>query len=130
MTEEEYLNQEMYFSESQQEFVTIESMTPPYARNAFNKLLREFGEGFTGSNLYHSFHRYLRPQQSEMRRRLRKDGMVSYWWLSKIERARVRNMMYRAARRENLNIVTRSKNEFLTAEVVTPFNVTVRGRSL
>lgn len=130
VTDEEYLNQTQYFSESQQAFVDIETMPPPYALNAMRKLQQEFGSRFRDSPLWNAFFIYLRPGNQEILMRLKQRGVVSFYAVSPAERSRVRRVMYRAGARLGVKVKTRTKNSMVTGEVVSSFTVRVRGEEV
>lgn len=132
LTEEEYLNQHLYYSESQHGFVQVSSMAPPYAMNAFQKLRREFGEVFDTSTLWLEFMRYLRPDPDEVLQRLKREGHVTVWTTSDYQlRARARRVMYRVGKKLGVRVSTRYKNGFVTGEVVKgPLTIRVKGEEV
>lgn len=75
MKVQEYFSQgERYFSESQGQFQDIDSMPPPYALNAWRKLLNEYGEEFQSSALSHSLLTRILPQGEAIKKALSKFG--------------------------------------------------------
>lgn len=133
MTEEEYLNQTQYFSESAQEFLDIDSMVFTHAVYSFKKLMREFnyGEPFVASKLYFAFLRVLQPQPEAMKKALKEKGIVSYYAPDYYKKALARGRMYRAGARLGVKVTTRSRAQIVTGEVVTgPSTIRVRGREI
>lgn len=65
---------EYYFSESQRQLIRLDEMVPQYALHAFNKLLREYGDGFRYSPLYDTFLDKLSPSAASLRDVLRQHG--------------------------------------------------------
>lgn len=131
MTEEEYLNQEQYFSESFQAFIDIDSMVPQHAAYAFQKLYREMQGSFPGTPLWHAFYMYLRPGKSEIARRLKAKGTASIMLFGNQERPAARGRFYRAGASLGVKVRTHVKAGVMTGEVVTPPTIVrVRGEEV
>lgn len=80
MTLEEYFNQGLfYFSESQQEAYEIARMPYPYVVNAARKLVKDYGEEFTGTTLYHALTRKACPGTHQTISLLNSGIKVGYW---------------------------------------------------
>lgn len=106
MTEDEYLNQDVfYFSESQSQLVRIDSMPPPYALNAMRKLHEYFGDKFLGTPLHAAFMAKIIPRSDAIRRSLLEYGKAVVWvgsggLLQSAARSRLRRAGAKKIRRE------------------------------
>jgi hypothetical protein len=130
-TEEQYLGQHKYYSESQHQFVDVSSMAPPYARNAMQKLHREFGDAFHSTALWLEFMRYLKPDRDEVLQRLKRTGTCTIWATDYNAKSRARRVMYRAGKKLGVKVTTQHKNGFITGTTVTPpLAVRVRGQEI
>ena len=129
-----YFNQdEMYFSESQGQLIRIDSMVHSYALNCFKKLLREFGDEFTGTHLFNRFYRIACPRHFE--NILAQHGVASYWLGAPKARTlnQVRSSAYRAGKKLGMKVKTRTgkDRDVLIIEVVQPeTRISVRGKAL
>lgn len=124
MTLRQYLNQELYFSESTQEMLDIDKMAFPHAYYAWRKLVQQVGADIVGTRLNHAFIKRLFPSQEKIADDLRKYGRASYPFVgSTVSSARSR--LYRAAKKANLRVTTHREKGWVTAEVHVP-KVTVR----
>lgn len=80
MTLEEYFNQtDFYFSESTHGQVPIEEMATPYAKNAWSKLIRTFGDAFLGTPLHNALFARIEPDSANLHESLNRYGQASVW---------------------------------------------------
>lgn len=80
MTLQEYFEQgKFYFSESQQEAYEIHRMPYPYVVNAVRKLVKDYGEEFTGTTLYQALIRKACPGFNQIVNLLSSGIKVGYW---------------------------------------------------
>lgn len=130
MTEQEYLDQEQYFSESEGRLVDIATL--PYKRAAYSyrKCLLAFKD-FPGSKLEQAFLAYLEPTPAAMRTLLLNYGAVNH--LYRTSTTDVRSKAYSAAKVLGAKIKTH-KHEierglgWIEVEVVQQSSVRIKGR--
>lgn len=132
MTEEEYLSQDRYFSESAGEFIEIESMPYQHAYYAFAKLVRQFPGstptvGFLHTRLGQRFYWYLVPSHDEVREALEKFGRVAVMpdILHGRDAHAARQKIYSQAKHLGKKVRTHWNGKWVEGEVVTP-KVTIR----
>lgn len=68
-----------YWSESQKQFIHVDAMALPYARNVFAKLMRDDQAAFEGSLLNKALVDRLCPSDGVIQTLLATKGEVSYW---------------------------------------------------
>lgn len=133
MTLPEYFGQgQFYFSESQQEAYEIARMPYPYVVNAARKLLRDYGDEFTGTTLYRALIRKACPGFNQMVDLLSSGIKVGYW-LGAPDSVKKRTARGRAIKAATvLDLVLKfdldEKSDILWFESVGVPNITVRER--
>lgn len=77
---QEYFGQkDFYFSESEQAMLPIEGMVYPHLVNSFRKLIREWGDEFTGTTLFQAMFAVACPNGEAMQELFSKGLTVAYW---------------------------------------------------
>ena len=129
MTLEEYFNQTLYFSESAQQLIGIETMAFPHAHYANKKLYADHGSAYWGTSLHRAFITWLRPSGRTLQRLLKDEGKAAIS-TPITGRAAARARVYRAGKAVGIQVKTTWKNGILYAEkVAPPLTVNVKGRS-
>jgi len=109
-----------YFSESQKQFVHVDAMALPYARNVFQKLMRDDHEAFEGSLLAKALVDRLCPSDGIMQTLFATKGEVSYWigyTTDGAEINHVRKRMYAVGKKLGVKVETEKddKGDWLVA---------------
>jgi len=130
MTEREYFNQDMYFSESQQELVPIQEMAFPHAFNAWWKLCETYHIEFYDTQLNRAFMERLSPSAENIRARLKAGGAATHVSMHPKHAEAVRAKFYRAGRALGVKVKTHVAKNWVTAEVVTNTQVRVKGEKV
>ena len=99
---------EYYFSQSAGEFIPVEQMPLPYAKNAWGKLHEEYGSEFIGSPLCIALLKRIMPTTHELERTLRAMGEASHYAEPSNPHGvrNARNKFYRAAARMGRRVET------------------------
>lgn len=129
---EDYLNQSMYFSESQHEFLEISEMAFPHAAAAFRKIIEEFGfDTVHGTILYLEFMQVLRPPLDLLAAELDAHGKAAFMVFTEDEVKIARSRFYRAAKRIGKRVKTyhQDGSYILRGEVIGPV-IKVRGKEV
>lgn len=142
MTLKQYLSQNKYFSESQQEFVEIDSLPWLRAYYSFRKLMTSYPKEFPGTTLYHEFDGLLSPTRDALTGILGVYGEAScayqvYGDRVGLTRKQARDRLYRAAKYAGCKVKTHDTQwdsrggNFITATTVAPeTTVRIKGRAL
>lgn len=139
MTLEEYLGQDKYFSESQQEFVEITSLPWLRAYYSYRKCMESWPEEFPGSVLYKRFEEILSPPPRVLAEALRQFGEASCMYRVfgdgiGVHHDRARNRLFQAAKRIGVKVKTHNAQydsrggNFIRAEVVNETSVRLKGQ--
>jgi hypothetical protein len=129
-----YLNQTLYFSESEGQLCQISSL--PYKRAAYSyrKCLATFGEAFVGTPLEIAFLRYLEPTPKEIREALNNWGKVCH--LYRLVPMTATRKIKGVAKRAGIPVETKKVElarglGWIEAEVVAPkMTVRVKGKTV
>lgn len=130
MTLREYFDQEMYFSESQGELVSIQEMAFPHAYYAWAKLCGDYHMDFYDTQLNRAFMERLSPSAERIRQRLKAGGIVSHVAMYPKHRHAVRSKIYRAGKALGVRVKTHAAENWVTGEIVTNTQVKVKGRQV
>jgi len=139
MTLEEYFAQDQYFSESQQQFVDIDSLPWLRAYYSYRKLMTAAPDDFPGTTLYEKFVSILAPKPKILAQKLEQYGEVSCAYRVfgdkvGLHEERARNRLYQAAARLGVKVKTHNTEwdsrggNFITATVVNETSVRIKGQ--
>lgn len=137
----DYFNQEeLYWSESNGQFLRIEDMPFQQAFSSHRKLTREHGlEVYGGTHLYNAFLRKLCPCASKIRYQMERYGKACHLlyepgpWARHTELKRTRGRVYSAmeGRKVTTKVVNIASGSYLEVVVaVSPGTIKVRGKAL
>jgi hypothetical protein len=123
MTDEEYLAQDLYFSESEGELISPSDMPFQHAYYAWRKSVSEFGDRFIESQLNQAFMERLSPSRDSITLQFHTMGKATHVWLGNYSREKLR----RVAHQMGLKVTTHKDGAWVTATVVTDVVVRVKG---
>lgn len=128
MTTGDPLDLDLYWSESQRQFIAVNDMALPYARNVYAKLLREHGDAFKDSTLAVALATRLIPSDDDVRGTLLGKGAVSVYAPGPKEAARTRARLRRIGAKAGVKVTTHRKQDFVEGNCtpVTAMKVNVR----
>ena len=107
---------DVYWSESQSQFIAVRDMPLPYARNVYAKLLREHGDAFKDSTLAVALATRLIPSRDDTRSTLLSKGQVSVYAPGRAQAARTRALLRRIGAKEGVKVSTRTVGEFVEGQ--------------
>lgn len=104
---------DLYWSQSQGQFIAVSDMPLPYARNVYAKLLREHGDEFKDSVLATALASRLVPSDDDTRGTLLSKGQVSVYAPGRKEAARTRARLRRLGAKAGVKVTTRTHGDFV-----------------
>ena len=104
---------DLYWSQSQGQFIAVRDMPLPYARNVYAKLLREHGNEFVGTTLAVALAARLIPTRDDTRSTLLGKGHVSVYAPGRAEASRIRALLRRIGAKEGVKVTTRTNGDFV-----------------
>ena len=113
MSTDKYSDPTRYWSESQNDWVSIADLPMPHVRNIYAKLLRNDRENFVNSPLGRALAGKLIPSRSVAKTLIATKGTCSYYAPSVDKH--VRAMFYRIGKSLGVKITTTRKGDFIEA---------------